>query len=74
MELGSAGGVIVGTVHEAMEIVAEFGGHNPLGAVAAAQVIADQPFRQMIAVTFGGVDEVDAAGHGLIQDLVDLWL
>src|SRR5208283_3459150 len=70
--LGGAEGVI--PVHEGAEMVAEFCGDDPAGTVVAGEVIADEFFGGVIAVAFGGVDEVDAGVGGGVEDGVGLIL
>lgn len=48
--------------------MAEFGGNDPTGTIVARQVVADQPFGKMVAVTLGGIDQIDAGFRGLIED------
>jgi hypothetical protein len=38
----------------------------------AREVVTDKPFGQVVAVTFGGVNEVDAAFPRRVQDGVGL--
>jgi hypothetical protein len=67
-------GKIVRAVHETVEVMAELRGHEPARPVAARQIIADQPLGEVVAVTFGGVNEVDAAFRGRVEDGVGLGL
>ena len=68
-------GKIVVAVHETVEVMAEFRRHDPARAVAARQIIADEFFRKMVrAVTFGGVNEVDAAIRRRVENGVHLGL
>ena len=68
------GGEVFGAVHELFEVMAELGGDDPARAVVAAEVIADQALGEVVAVAFGGVDEVDAQFGGLVEDGVHLGL
>src|SRR3954471_12373110 len=47
-------------IHEAVEAMTKFRGDDPFRAISAREIIADETFRQVIAVTFGGIDEIDA--------------
>jgi len=60
--------------HESLEAVAKLGRHNPARPVVAAEVIADQAFGEVIPVTLGGVEEVDAERARLIEDGVRVGL
>jgi len=70
----ASNGKIVVAVHETVEVMAELGRHQPARPVAARQIIADQPFGQVVTVTFGGVDEIDTAFRRRIEDGVSLGL
>ena len=61
-------------VQELVEVMAELGGDDPPRAVPPAEVIADQPLRQVVPVTFGGVNEVDPQLRRLVQDRVHVGL
>src|SRR5580692_2103892 len=61
-------GKSVVAVHEGIEVVAEFGGDDPAGTVAPCQIIADELFGCVIAVAFGGVNQIDAEGGGGIEN------
>jgi hypothetical protein len=74
LSLDAGEGEIVVAVQEAVEVVAELGGDDPTGAVATGEVIADEYFGEVVAVTFGGVDEVDAALRSGVEDGIDLGL
>jgi hypothetical protein len=63
----------LGAVHVAVELVAELGGDDPLVAVAGDGV-ADEGFARVIAVTLGGIDEVQAGVARGVEDGVDLRL
>ena len=67
-------GEVLSAVQEAVEVVAELGRDEPVRTVVAAEVIADQPLGEVIAVAFGGVDEVDADFGRLVEDGVRLGL
>ena len=41
-------GKIVRAVHETVEVMAELGGHDPARAVMPGQIIANQPFGQVV--------------------------
>ena len=68
-------GKIIVAVQEAVEVMAEFGRHDPARTVTARQIIADEFFGKMVrAVAFGGVNEVDAAIRRRVEDGVGLGL
>jgi hypothetical protein len=69
---GGAENVI--TFHEPAEVVAEFCRHNPTRPIAPGQVFPNQPFRRMIPITLGRIDEIDAIGGGLIENGIRLIL
>ena len=64
----------VGPVHEAIEAVTELGGDDPAVALVPREIVADQALGQVVAVTLGRVDEVDAGFGGPVEDGVDLGL
>src|ERR1039458_1073191 len=68
------GGKVLGAIEEAIEVMAELGGHEPERAVVAAEVIADQALGKVVAVALGGVDQVDAEIARLIENGVRLGL
>src|ERR1035441_1592114 len=70
----SRNGEVVGAVEEPVEVMAELGGHKPKPAIVAAEVIADQAFGKVVAVAFGGVDQVNAEFTRLVQDGIRLHL
>ena len=75
LSLHAGDGEIVVAVHEAVEVMAEFGGDEPARAVAARQIIADEFFGQVMRpVTFGGVNEVDAAVRRRVENGIGLGL
>lgn len=43
-----------------MELMPELGGDDPVFPLVPSQEIADKGFRQVVAVAFGGIDQVDA--------------
>jgi hypothetical protein len=51
-----------------VELVAELGGHQPVLPVVADGG-ADERLGQVVAVAFGGVDQVDAEASGSAQQL-----
>ena len=68
------GGESLGAVQELVEVMAELGGDEPARAVVAAEIIADQAFGKVVAIAFGGVNEVDAELRRLVEDGVRLGL
>src|ERR1022692_3226096 len=68
------GGEVLGSVEKAVEVMAELGGNEPERAVVAAEVIADQAFGEVIAVAFGGVDQIDPKLARFVEDGVRLGL
>jgi hypothetical protein len=59
----------------AEEVMAELGGDHPLVPVAApGERVADEGLGGVVAVTLGGVDEVDAEVGGAVDDPVRLAL
>src|SRR4051812_3637243 len=49
-------------------MVAELGRHDPAGAVMALEVVPDEGFGKVIAVTLGRVEQVDAGSCRLVED------
>src|ERR1039458_8755051 len=70
----SRGGEVLGAIEEAIEVMAELGGHEPERAVMAAEVVSDQALGKVVAVALGGVDQVDAEIARLIENGVRLGL
>src|ERR1035441_7217758 len=68
----SRGGEVVGAVEEPVKVMAELGGHKPKRAVVTAEIIADQAFGKVVAVAFGGVDQVNAEFARLIENGIRL--
>jgi hypothetical protein len=67
-------GKIVRPVHETVEVMAELGRYDPARAVAPREVIADQTLGEVVAITLGGVNEVDATVRRSVEDGVGLGL
>ncbi|CDN44658.1 hypothetical protein BN871_FG_00140 [Paenibacillus sp. P22] len=67
-------GKYVRTLEPLMEMMAELRRDDPVLASPPADVVSDESFRQMVSVTFGRVDQVDAELGALVQNRVDLAL
>src|ERR1039457_3515668 len=70
----SRDGEVLGAVEEPVEVMAELGGHKPKRAVVTAEIIADQAFGKVVAVAFGGVDQVHASLPRLMENGIGLTL
>ncbi len=60
---------MIGALEVAVKLMAKLGGKHPLLALPA-QVLADQRFGVVIAVAFGGIDQIDAQLFGALQDRI----
>ena len=58
---------------EVMELVTEFGGDDPVFTIVV-DGFADEFFREMIAIAFSGVDEIDTTVFGRSEHVVDFGL
>ena len=67
-------GELIRPVQEPVEAMAELGRHDPPRPVMAAEVIADQALREVVAIAFRSVNEIDPEFGGLIEDRVRLSL
>ena len=62
-----------GAVHEAMKMVAELGGKNPLFAVLANRV-SNELLGEVISVAFGGINEIDAKRSAAVKQPIHVIL
>lgn len=56
-----------------MKNMPELCSHDPLAPISF-DCIPDKRFRGVVAVTFSGVDQINAEVAGLVENTIDCWL